>query len=63
MRLRRMRSGDNQTEGGHLFNCNADRQRAMDFHALNFRDLSILCQRPEFFQNLVKLLEEYLSHK
>src|ERR1700682_2356941 len=56
MRLGRMWSGGNQPERGHLFNCNADRQRAMDFHALNFGDLSILGQRPQFFQNLVKLL-------
>src|SRR6202158_2411224 len=46
MHLRRMRPGGKQAEGGHLIDCDAYRQRAMNFHALDFGNFSVLLDRP-----------------
>ena len=56
MRMRRMRRRNHHPHLDHLFNRHAHWQRAVHFHALDFGDLSMLGQHPEFFQNFVQLL-------
>ena len=60
MRLGRMRSRGDQTKLDHLFYGDAHRERAVHFHALQFRDLAMFGQCPKFFQHFVKLF--FIGH-
>ena len=54
--MRRMRRGDHKPHLHHLLNRQTHGQRAVDLHALDFGNLAVLGQHPEFFEHFVKLL-------
>ncbi len=56
VRLRGMRRGNHQSHGDHFFDCDADRQRAVDFHALDLGNFAVFFERPKFFEHFVELL-------
>jgi hypothetical protein len=52
----RMRRGNHQTHLNHLLNRQADGQRAVDLHALDFGDFAMLGQHPQFLEHFIELL-------
>src|SRR5258708_37102055 len=60
VRLRWMRRRDHEAHLDHSFDRQANRQCAVDFHAFDLSNLTMLGQNPEFFENLVELL--FIGH-
>src|SRR5580658_652438 len=60
VRVRRMRCREHQSHLNHFFNRQTHGQRAVHFHALDFRDFAMLGQYPQFFEHLIELL--FIGH-
>ncbi len=56
VRFGRMGASGQQAQGCHLFHRDAYRQSSVNFEVFDFRDLAVLFDRPEFFEDFVELL-------
>jgi hypothetical protein len=53
--LGRMRGRNYHSQFDHLFDRHADWESAVNFHPLNFGNLTVFFENPEFFQDFVEL--------
>ena len=51
-----MRRGEHQSHLNHFLNRQTHGQRPVHFHALDFGDLAVLGQHPQFFEHFIELL-------